>query len=125
MEFLDVIQQRNSEHDFLPGEKISEEAFYRILESVKTTPSGYNAQPWHFLLIQDDERLKEIKKICYDQEIITRSGNLVVVLGDIEFGPHEKERVQKEWAEHRGMSQKKVEALGASLLKERETWKKR
>lgn len=125
MEYKDLVYARSSEHAFLPDCKISKKAFYSILDTVKETPSGYNAQPWHFLLIQDKERLKEIQALCYDQKHVTQAGNLVVVLGDTEFGVNEQERICAEWQQFRGFDTKKIEALRASLVKERETWKKR
>lgn len=125
MEFDDLVKSRVSEHAFLPGNTISDKEYYTILESVVTTPSGYNAQPWHFLLLRDSERLKEVQALCYNQEHVTRAGNLVVVLGNVNFGKHEQERICKEWAEYRDFDVKKVEALKSSLLKEREGWKKR
>ena len=125
MDFLSLVQKRSSEHAFLPNHKISEKDFYSILDSVKETPSGYNAQPWHFLLIQEDSRLKEIQKLCYDQSHISESGNLVVVLGDVDFGVNEQDRICDEWKTHRGFSKKQIEALRASLVKQREPWKKK
>lgn len=125
MEYKDLVYKRSSEHAFLPDCKISREEFYTLLDAVKETPSGYNAQPWHFLLIQEDQRLKDIQALCYDQEHITKAGNLVVVLGDIEFGVNEKDRICQEWQEFRGFNQKKIEALRASLGKDRALWKKR
>lgn len=125
MEYKELVLKRSSEHAFLPDCKISEDEFYSILEAVKETPSGYNAQPWHFLLIQDSERLKDLQALCYNQEHVTASGNLIIVLGDVEFGVHEQDRICGEWKKFRDFDTKKIEALRASLIKDREPWKKR
>lgn len=126
MDFSDVIAQRTSEHAFVsPCEKIKESDFLDIVDCTKTTPSGYNAQPWHFLLIREDDRLESIQKLAYNQKHICEAGNLVIVLGDKEFGKNECERICEEWKTYRRFTEQQVSALRASLQKGREEWKKR
>ncbi len=125
MEFSDLVKKRRSNHFFQKGFKIAESDFDQILEYVRYTPSGYNAQPWKFKLIQEDAQLKDLHPICYNQDHILEAGNLVVVLGDKDFGKNETDRIISEWVEFRDFNQKKAEALKASLVKDREDWKKK
>lgn len=126
MEFSKLIAQRTSEHAFSsPCEKITDDDFLDIIDYTSTTPSGYNGQPWNFLLIREDNRLQEIQKLAYNQKHIREAGNLVIVLGDKEFGKNECKRICTEWEAERGFTKKQVEALKASLLKNRDEWKKR
>jgi nitroreductase len=125
MEFKDLVTQRRSVHNFEPGFKLSKTQWHELLEYVRYTPSGYNAQPWKFKLIQDEELLKIMHKLCYKQAHILSSGNLVVVVGDVKFGVNEADRIVDEWKQHRNFTDKQAEALHASLVKERAEWKQR
>jgi nitroreductase len=125
MDFKDLVEHRRSVHRFASGFKVTKRQWKEILEYVRYTPSGYNAQPWKFKLIQAETELQKMHKLCYSQKHILTSGNLVVVIGDVEFGNHEAERIVKEWREHRHFTEKQAEALHASLVKDREAWKKR
>lgn len=83
------------------------------------TPSGYNAQPWSFVLVREQERLQQIQKIAFHQKHITGAGNMVVVLGDTAFGDTEHDRIIDEWKMLRGYSEDQIQALSSSLKKTR------
>ncbi len=125
MEFKDLVTKRRSVHNFKPGFKVSEEDWFALLEYVRYTPSGYNAQPWKFKLIQDETLLQKMHQLCYKQEHILTSGNLVVVIGDVKFGVNEADRIVEEWRDYRGYDKAQCDALAASLKKERAEWKQR
>ena len=124
-DFQSLAKQRRSVHSFAPGFVLSLDQFHQILESVRYTPSGYNAQPWSFALVQSPDKLKELYQLAYKQDHVLSAGNVVIVLGDREFGTHEADRVVSEWTEHRGFTKEKAEALYASMVKNRDDWKKR
>ena len=125
MEFKDLVQQRRSAHNFEGGFKVSTDQWETLLEYVRYTPSGYNAQPWRFKLIQDKTQLSDLYELCYKQDHIKDCGNLVVVIGDVKFGQHEADRIVQEWEDFRGFDSKQSDALRASLVKERAEWKQR
>ena len=125
MEFKDLVQARRSVHNFETGFKVDQNTWNELLEYVRFTPSGYNAQPWSFKLIQSDSELQKMYQLCYKQKHILTAGNLVVVIGDVNFGENEAERIVKEWEAFRDFSPSQAEALRASLVKERADWKKR
>ena len=123
--FADLAASRRSCHDFEPGFKLDLDLFHQLIKTTALTPSGYNAQPWSFCLVQSQEKIKELYEIAYQQDHILSAGNVVIVLGDREFGVHEGDRIVSEWVEHRGFNKKQAEALQASLKKDRPEWKKR
>lgn len=125
MEFKDLVQSRRSAHNFAPGFKVDSATWYKLLEYVRNTPSGYNAQPWKFQLLQSEEDIAALHKICLNQDIVKTAGNLVVVIGDVDFGKNESNRILDEWQEYRALTPAKAAGLKSSLEKERETWKKR
>jgi nitroreductase len=125
MKFKDIVQHRRSVHNFEKGFKVEEKTWHELLEYVRYTPSGYNAQPWQFKLIQDEAELQKMHRLCYKQEHILTSGNVVVVVGDVKFGVHEADRIVKEWKDLRNFTDQQSEALHASLVKDRAEWKQR
>ena len=125
MEFKDLVLARRSVHNFEPDFKVDQNTWKALLEYVRYTPSGYNAQPWKFKLIQDDTVLQKMHQLCYKQDHILTAGNLVVLIGDVQFGKNEAERVVAEWRQYRAFTDKQAEALQASLVKDRAEWKQR
>lgn len=125
MSFKDLAKNRRSVHNFKPDFKVSPQQWHDVLECVRYAPSGYNAQPWSFKLIQDDDELKTLHELCYKQDHILTAGNLVVVIGDVNFGVNEADRIVAEWKQYRNFTDQQCEALHASLTKERAEWKQR
>ncbi len=86
MDFLELVKKRRAVHHFESGFKLTDEQFLEIIEYTRFAPSGYNAQPWEFILIQDDERIKEIGEIAFNQTQIVEAGNAILVVGDKNIG---------------------------------------
>ena len=61
---LETIKNRRSVHHFIPHKKISKSDIEKLIKITSFSPSGYNAQPWEFLVIQDKKRMKDIQKIA-------------------------------------------------------------
>ncbi|PID70793.1 hypothetical protein CSB37_00410 [bacterium DOLZORAL124_38_8] len=123
--FLQLNQARRAVHFYQSGVKLSDEDIKNIIEPVRYTPSGYNAQPWQFVVVRDEERLVELQKIAMNQSHVTEAGNVIIVLGDKNFGENEAERILAEWQEYKNLPPNKVHGLKTSLLKKREDWKQR
>ncbi|ACS90115.1 MULTISPECIES: nitroreductase family protein [Thermococcus] len=49
-------------------EKPPIEKILKIIEAAKEAPSGMNAQPWHFIIIETPERKREIRGLCEEGE---------------------------------------------------------
>jgi nitroreductase len=48
---LDILERRVTARQFDPNQSVSEEACRLILEAARHSPSGANAQPWHFIAV--------------------------------------------------------------------------
>lgn len=55
---LDVMKNRRSIRRFKP-DPVPDEYIEKIIEAARWAPSGYNTQPWEFLIIRD-KKLKEV-----------------------------------------------------------------
>ena len=125
MEAIEILKARRSCHEFKPGFQLPKQDFEAIIEVARHSPSGYNAQPWEFLLVQDSNAIEALHTIAYKQDHILDAGNVIIVLGNIEFGIQEADRIVQEWVAFRDFSNAKADGLRSSLTKDREAWKKR
>jgi len=61
MTFYDVLLKRESCRAYQPGRTVSREMLVKICEAGRLSPSGCNAQPWKFIVV-DEADAKE--KLC-------------------------------------------------------------
>jgi nitroreductase len=55
---------------------------YRILEAGLSAPSGYNMQPWRFIVVQTDEQKKRLRAASYNQGKVEEASAVIVACGD-------------------------------------------
>jgi nitroreductase len=91
----DVIEDRRSVHDYT-DEPLDDETLETIFERVKHTPSGYNLQPWQFLVLRDEENQERLRGHAFDQDHVTGAAAAVVVLGNTDPAAHAG-RVFDDW----------------------------
>ena len=61
MDFLEMMQKRCSCRAYIPGKNVAREDLLKIVEAGRLSPSGCNAQPWKFIVV-DSPEAKE--KLC-------------------------------------------------------------
>ena len=69
MDFLALVKERQSDRAFDSSRPIEKEKLERILEAGRLSPSACNAQPWHFIVV-DDETLKNQIADCTSNKIL-------------------------------------------------------
>ena len=55
MDFLECVSTRQSDRAFDPERPVEKEKIERIVEAARLAPSACNAQPWHFIVVDDPE----------------------------------------------------------------------
>lgn len=79
--FEDVVRRRRATPHFsdrtVPRAKID-----RALRLASEAPSGYNIQPWRFLVLQDREARERLRVAAFGQEKITEAPVVIVALAD-------------------------------------------
>ena len=63
MDYLEVIQQRKSVRTY-KSDPIPPEILEEILEAGRCAPSAQNRQPWRYLVINDNNKVRELAKHC-------------------------------------------------------------
>ncbi len=87
MEFFEVIERRASVRAFKKCE-VPEEDLMRILDAGRRAPSGYNRQPWEFILVRHEETLGALGTI---QGCIGQASVAIAVVMDEEASQYWKE----------------------------------
>ena len=70
-DFLDLVKQRRSIRRF-KSDPVPTEAILKILEAARWAPSGFNMQPWEFVIVQKPElktRIIEITGSYWSQSV--------------------------------------------------------
>lgn len=75
---LDLLKLRYSARVF-SEKKVKEKDLADILEAGRLSPSGGNEQPWHFLVVDQPDKIMALSEACYEQSWI-RTSPLAIVL---------------------------------------------
>jgi len=59
MDVFEAIRTMQAVRDY-QDRPVPEDVLRRVLEAGRLTASGMNAQPWHFILVQDAEMLRQL-----------------------------------------------------------------
>lgn len=81
MDFFDVVAARRSIRKFV-SDPVSDEQLTQILEAGRLAPSGTNAQPWAFLVVQDEAARAKLMAAAKDQPFVGQAPAVIIVCGD-------------------------------------------
>lgn len=60
--------------------KISDTDIKYILEAGRQSPSAFGLEPWHFVIVDNDNIKSELRAVCYNQEQVTSCSHFIIVL---------------------------------------------
>ncbi len=83
MEFEEVIKNRKSIRKFKDN-GISDELIYKLIELANLSPSAGNLQARSVIIVKNEEIKKEIAKICYEQDFISKAPVVFVVFANLD-----------------------------------------
>lgn len=76
-----AIAERRASPSF-DGAPIPPEDLRRILNAGLHAPSGYNIQPWRFVVVQSPEQKKRLRAASYNQAKVEEASAVIVACGD-------------------------------------------
>ncbi|MFH7882160.1 MAG: nitroreductase family protein [Candidatus Aenigmatarchaeota archaeon] len=85
MEVFTAIKKRHSVRSF-EDKEIPKEKILKILESGRLAPSAQNIQPWHFIVVTENDKKKEIAKSQFGKFLKDCSA-IIVGCGDKKASP--------------------------------------
>lgn len=75
-----VMLDRRATAHFLPDE-VPEEFLNAILALAMQAPSGYNLQPWRFIVVRDPENRKRLQAVAFNQAKVAEAPVVVIAVG--------------------------------------------
>jgi nitroreductase len=76
-----AIRERRSTPSF-DGEPLPSSDLRQILDAGLHAPSGYNLQPWRFVVVQNREQRKRLRAAAYNQAKVEEASAVIVACGD-------------------------------------------
>jgi nitroreductase len=76
-----AIAERRATPSF-DGKEIPADDLRRILDAGLHAPSGYNMQPWRFVVVQSPEQKKKLRGASYNQAKVEEASAVIVAYGD-------------------------------------------
>src|SRR5580698_524476 len=77
----DAIDQRRATPSF-DGSPIPDADLRKIIEAGLKAPSGYNLQPWRFVVVRSPEQRKRLRGASYNQAKVEEASAVSVACGD-------------------------------------------
>ncbi len=81
MDVYDAIQKRKSIRFYKPT-PVPQEILMKLLNAARIAPSARNTQPWHFIVVTDAEKRKELSKGMY-AKFLANTPAVIVACGNI------------------------------------------
>lgn len=77
----EVVRERRATPSF-ESIPVHEADLKKVLEAGLAAPSGYNLQPWRFVVVRDDEQRKRLREAALNQPKVEEAPVVIVACGD-------------------------------------------
>jgi nitroreductase len=109
-----AIANRRSTRNFSPRD-IPEKLLLDLLHLANRAPSSFNIQPWHFVVVRDQNLKKLLRRVAMNQKQVTDAPVTVVFVADPEVWRSTYRQVLSESARQGLISQKQLEGNRKSV----------
>ncbi len=93
-----VVLDRRATSQYKPDE-VPEDVLNAILQLGTQAPSGYNLQPWRFIVVRDEENRKRLQAVAYNQPKVGQAPVVIIAIGMKEEWKERADEVFREGAE--------------------------
>lgn len=76
-----AIRERRDTPSF-DGASVPDENLKKILSAGLSAPSGYNMQPWRFIVVRNPEQKKRLRAACFNQAKVEETSVMIAFCGD-------------------------------------------
>jgi nitroreductase len=76
-----AIRERRSTPSYAP-KPIDADDLRKILDAGLSAPSGYNTQPWRFVVVRDPEQRRQLRAASFNQARVEEAPVVIVACGD-------------------------------------------
>ena len=108
-----VLEQRRATPSF-DGKPIPDADLKKILEAGLKMPSGYNLQPWRFIVVRTPEGRRRLRAAAYNQAKVEEASVVIVACGDKDGWRTDMEEMIRMGREQ-GMTENYAEGASANI----------
>jgi len=94
------VRERRATPHFDPAQPVHEADLAKILDAGLHAPSGYNLQPWRFVVVRDPEQRKRLRAAAMNQPKVEEAPVVIVACGDALGWQHDLDDVMRLAKEH-------------------------
>ncbi|MFO7655236.1 MAG: nitroreductase family protein [Candidatus Krumholzibacteriia bacterium] len=106
MEIATAIHQRRSIKCFDPDHRMTEAEVRQLLGLVRLSPTAFNLQHWRFVVVQDPDLRREVRRAAADQAQVEEASLLLVLCADLHAWQRDPARY---WAADAGLRERMAE----------------
>ena len=77
----EAIARRRATRRFDPDQTVPEDVLEQILHLATLAPSGFNLQPWRFLVVRSERNRQKLRGCAFNQPKVAEAPAVVIVLG--------------------------------------------
>lgn len=77
----EVLLDRRATRSFKPDEVVPDEFLDAILSFGAQAPSGYNLQPWRFIVVRDEENRERLRRAAMNQAKVAEAPVVIIAVG--------------------------------------------
>src|SRR5947209_2007674 len=75
-----VLLDRRATNHFRP-DPVPEALLNAVLRAALQAPSGYNLQPWRFIVVRDEKNRKRLQSVAFNQPKIAEAPVMIIACG--------------------------------------------
>ena len=79
----EIVKDRRATPSF-DGSKIPDDVLLKIVKAGIEAPSGYNIQPWRFIVVRSEEQKKRLREAAMNQPKVEEASAVIVCCGDLQ-----------------------------------------
>lgn len=102
-----LLERRATTH--FTNEEVPDDALNAILQLGAQAPSGYNLQPWRFIVVRESENRKRLQAVAFNQPKVAEAPIVIIAVGMKEEWKQTAREVFEEGAERGAGSKDTVE----------------
>ncbi len=107
-EFSHIVTQRRATQHFT-SDPVPHEVLDTALALAGQAPSGFNFQPWRFLVVRDPARREALKKASYNQPKIGEAPVMIIAFASKEGWKSHIDEISDMAGKRRGMSSQQIQ----------------
>ena len=77
----EAIARRRATRKFNPARPVGDDLLKRILHLATLAPSGFNLQPWRFIVVRDERNRRRLRTCAFNQPKVSEAPVVLIVLG--------------------------------------------